>query len=191
MTPVSPSVPIEPDEPVTLVVRHTVRPGLEAEFESWAAGISSEALKFPGHLGVNIIRPAAGSDGEYIVIYRFDTYRHLKAWMDSGIRDSFQKSLTELIAEASRFEEICGLEYWFEAPGIGRPAPGKLKMVFVTWLVLTPLVLFVPPVLAPVLKKSGIPDMLSTAVIVGILVLIMTYAAMPFAVRIFRRWLDR
>ena len=71
--------------PLTVVVTWRVRKGRETEFEAWRHDISAAALKFPGHMGVNVILPS-GSMREYVVVFRFDTYEHLRAWQESDIR---------------------------------------------------------------------------------------------------------
>jgi antibiotic biosynthesis monooxygenase (ABM) superfamily enzyme len=39
------------------------------------------ARAFPGHLGVEVFRPAGGQGGEYRTVYRFDSPAHLRAWL--------------------------------------------------------------------------------------------------------------
>ncbi len=59
--------------PLTTVVTWRVRQGSERKFEAWRHEISAAALGFPGHMGINVITPS-GSEREYVVIFRFDTY---------------------------------------------------------------------------------------------------------------------
>ena len=55
-----PSAPAAGSEgPVTVVVNRRVKPGTEKWFEEWLRGITAEAVRFPGHLGVNVIREPA------------------------------------------------------------------------------------------------------------------------------------
>lgn len=57
------------------------------EFEEWMDGIIHEAIKFEGHMGVNIISPSdALSNPEYVIIFRFNTYENLMRWEKSDIR---------------------------------------------------------------------------------------------------------
>ena len=83
--------------PLTVVVTWPVRKGREKEFEAWRHEIAAAALQFPGHMGVNVIRPS-GTEREYVVIFRFDTYEHLRAWQESDIR-------RELLKKAEPFRE--------------------------------------------------------------------------------------
>jgi antibiotic biosynthesis monooxygenase (ABM) superfamily enzyme len=82
---------------LTVVVTWRVRQGSEREFESWRREISTAALAFPGHMGVNVILPS-DTGREYVVIFRFDTYEHLRAWQESDIR-------RELLKKAEPFRE--------------------------------------------------------------------------------------
>ena len=68
--------------PSTTVTRRG-KPGHEVFYEQFLAGIIAAATRFPGHLGVEVFRPASASEGEYRTVYRFDTGEHLRAWLDS------------------------------------------------------------------------------------------------------------
>src|SRR5690349_370446 len=72
-------VATNPDEIVTLVIRHHVRTSGEAEYERHLSEIIAAAATFPGHLGVNIIRPPRSrrAESHYTIVVRFDTHRHL------------------------------------------------------------------------------------------------------------------
>jgi antibiotic biosynthesis monooxygenase (ABM) superfamily enzyme len=50
------------DGPVTVSVARRVRPGREAQYEAWVRGITAAAARFPGHLGINVLRPSSLSD---------------------------------------------------------------------------------------------------------------------------------
>src|SRR5215831_18408202 len=71
--------------PVTVIVTRRARKGKSNEFEQWMDGILHAAMKFEGHMGVNVVRPLPpGRD--YTIIFRFDTYSHLTQWENSPIR---------------------------------------------------------------------------------------------------------
>jgi len=65
-------------EPVTVVVAQQVRPGREAEYEAWISDITQVSSTYPGHMGTHVIRPQSGIRSEYVVVFRFDHYEHLK-----------------------------------------------------------------------------------------------------------------
>ncbi|VTM51780.1 antibiotic biosynthesis monooxygenase [Klebsiella pneumoniae] len=68
---------------VTLVISHLLDPQHSQRYEEWLGKIMPIAAEFPGHLGANVIRPAAGQN-LWSVIIRFDTLEHLYAWTQSG-----------------------------------------------------------------------------------------------------------
>lgn len=43
--------------PVTMAVTARVNPGRSGQFEEWLHAVASDAMKFEGHMGVNVIRP--------------------------------------------------------------------------------------------------------------------------------------
>ena len=65
--------------------------------------------------------------------------------------------------------------------------PAKLKVVFVTWLGLYPLITLLTLVLSPVLKS--LPPLLAPLLLTGIAVPLMEFLVMPFMTRIFKFWL--
>jgi antibiotic biosynthesis monooxygenase (ABM) superfamily enzyme len=56
--------------PVTATVTRRVKPGHEAAYEEFLAGIGGAARAFPGYLGEEVFRPTAAG-GEYRIVYRF------------------------------------------------------------------------------------------------------------------------
>jgi uncharacterized protein len=68
--------------PVTTTVTRRVKPGHEAAYEEFLAGIIAAASRFPGHLGVEVFRPTRPG-GEYRTVYRFDSAARLRHWLDS------------------------------------------------------------------------------------------------------------
>jgi antibiotic biosynthesis monooxygenase (ABM) superfamily enzyme len=52
---------------LTVVVKRRIRSGREAEFEQTMRSFVQFALAFPGHRGISVLRPAAGSR-DYIAV---------------------------------------------------------------------------------------------------------------------------
>ena len=76
---------IADDQPVTVSVSRKVIAGKEKEYEQWLGGISKAGAKYPGHLGVNVLRPCSATKGEYVVIYRFDSYENARRWEEGAV----------------------------------------------------------------------------------------------------------
>lgn len=178
------------DGPVTAVIRRTVKPGKEAEFELWLKGIGGDALQFPGHMGTNIIRPTSASRPEYVIIFRFDSYQHLEDWETSEIRHRWVQRVQDLIIGETHIHRLSGLEYWFTVQDLPEyDAPPRIKMAVVTWLALFPVVLVVQPLMLWLL--DFLPSWTQVMIIAAVMVGLMTYAVMPVMTKIFKPWLFR
>jgi antibiotic biosynthesis monooxygenase (ABM) superfamily enzyme len=176
---------MERDEPITVVVRHRVKPGKESEFEGWRRGISLAARRFEGHLGSHVLRPASpGLD--YVFLFRFDTLDHLERWEQSETRREWLGRLAGVTAEPVSRERHSGMEVWFTPPA-GRVPPPRYKMVVATVVALYPLVSLVQWFLSPHL--AGLPFLARTFVSATLLVSVMTYFAMPLSTRLLAPWL--
>ena len=142
---------------VTSVIRHKVKIGEQPGYETWLREIVPVAAHFPGHRGVNVIRPAAGGN-EYTVVLHFDTIDNLRAWLDSNERRKLiDKALPILVGQDS-VEIKTGLEFWFTPPSKQQSAR-PCKQFLVTLSVIYPLTLLIPALLAPVF--GGIPNLSS------------------------------
>jgi antibiotic biosynthesis monooxygenase (ABM) superfamily enzyme len=175
--------------PVTVIVRHKVRKGQEQAFEAWMTGMAHAELKFPGHLGLNVIRPTHADNPEYVVIIRFDTYENLRKWEESDARQTWLNRLRDLVEEESLREKFSGMEFWFTPPprSPATARPPKYKMAIVTLVALYPLVILVNLALDSLVKDFPFP--VKTLVIVTPIVIMMTYAAMPMLTHFLSFWL--
>jgi antibiotic biosynthesis monooxygenase (ABM) superfamily enzyme len=165
---------------VTVVVTWHIRPGHELEFDAWFREVSAAALKFPGHLGLNVVHP--GDNGsEYVIVFRFDTDEHLTVWMNSDVRREFLQKAEQFREAQPTYHVERGLEYWFETDGAG--APARWKMAIITVLGVWPVSMLVSDALAPLV--GGLPQVLrALAVSVGI-VCMLTWIVMPVLVKLF------
>jgi antibiotic biosynthesis monooxygenase (ABM) superfamily enzyme len=102
--------------PVTVVVRHRVRAGKEAEFEGWLKGITADMMRFEGHQGFNVVRPADSGRPEYLVFFRFDSFANLQRWEESDERLAWLERAGPLTTHAPERERHTGLEVWFTPP---------------------------------------------------------------------------
>lgn len=173
--------------PVTVLFKRRVRPGREAEFEAWVSGITRAALQFPGHLGAAIIRPAGPGARDYVIIFRFEDYAQAEAWESSDTRADWVARVRALTEGEAEIQRVSGLEFWFTPPAGTTRVPPRWKMALVTFLVLWPLNVLANLALWPVI--GGWPIALRALVVVGVLVPLVTYVAMPWATRLFAFWL--
>jgi uncharacterized protein len=182
--------PIAPERvPVTVVVKRTIKPGADKEFEAWLKGATADLSKFPGYLDITLIRPAAGANPEYVLLIRFDSYEHLDAWEGSDIRQEWMRraqGFTESVAN----QRITGLEYWFSLPSIPKAfVPPRHKMALVTLLAIYPLSTLIGNYVVPYFPPMH--PLLRGLIVSAMLIVLMTYLVMPFMTRVFKSWLFR
>ncbi|MDX9766542.1 MAG: antibiotic biosynthesis monooxygenase, partial [Ectothiorhodospiraceae bacterium] len=164
------------DPPVTVLVTRRPKPGQEQAFEDYLAGICQAAQAFPGHLGVNVFRPAGPKD-PYRILFKFDRRSNLDRWENSSEREDW-RAIAEVVSEEPQRQVVTGLEAWFTLPSqpVNRPPP-RHKMMLVTWAVIYVLVSLLSVLLGPLLEP--LPLLLRVLILTGIVVLTMTYWLMP------------
>jgi antibiotic biosynthesis monooxygenase (ABM) superfamily enzyme len=178
-------------EPVTVVVSRTVKAGREPEYEQWIRDVTGVALKFQGHLGMNVFTPTAPG-GPYVLIYKFDTGDHLDAWLNSSVRADFVRRAEEM-CEESKAQHVTGLESWFTLPGAKTVLPPpRWKMAIVTGVTVWLMGLAIGPAVrwpfaqwAPDVVPAPVTALVTTAVMVALL----TYVVMPRVTKALRGWL--
>jgi uncharacterized protein len=175
--------------PVTTTVTRRIKPGHEAAYEAFLAGISGAARAFPGYLGVEVFRPTPGGQGgEYRIVYRFDSVTHLHAWLDSAEHAAWLQRAQPHAAGPLRTQVLTGLEGWFTLPTQpGVPPPPPSKMALVTWATIFPLITVVVVATTPLLGR--LPLVARLAVTTGVTVPLMTWVVMPRVTRLLHRWL--
>lgn len=184
----------EDNGPVTVIVTRKARKGKIDEFEEWMDGIIHEAMKFEGHMGVNIIRPSNMSNPEYIIIFRFNTLENLAKWEKSEIRRQWIEKSKDVTEGEPTVEKQSGLEFWF-TPNSGNVSaaalqqPPRYKMA----MIVTGVIFVLVSTLLPQIRNAtaSLPVLLSTLVGVVIMVLLMTYVIMPSITRLLRPWLSK
>lgn len=179
-------------ESVTAVLRHHVRPEAVADYEQWLQRIMPIAQRFPGHRGVHVMRPAAGST-LYTVTLRFETLAHAEDWFQSTARQTLLAELLPLLAREEQRETVTGLEFWFQPEAPGQKVPRRYKQFLLTLSMIFPLTQLVPfPVrwatqAWPALQGTLLERFIVVAIVVGL----MTYVVMPRVTRWAAGWLHR
>src|SRR5688572_7223268 len=184
------------NDPVTGIVTRKAKKEKIRGCEEWMDGIVHEAMKFEGHMGANIIRPADLSNPEYVIIFRFSTYENLTKWEKSEIRSEWLKKSTDVTEGEPIVEKQTGLEFWFTPHSRTRSSsvqattpPPRYKMA----MVVTGIIFVLINSLIPQIRQVTIelPVLLSTFVGVLIMVLLMTYVIMPSVTRLLGPWLSK
>ncbi|MCX2975515.1 antibiotic biosynthesis monooxygenase [Halieaceae bacterium IMCC8485] len=172
--------------PVTISIERRVVKGRESEFEAWVSGITVEALKFQGHMGVNVIRPGSGSSN-YVTIFRFDDYEHSKTWEGSDVRREWLDKLGDIIEGDAKIMKGTGLEFWFDLPELPVVRPSPHKMALVLFFTVYAMLLVINTLLAPFVQNWTMELRLLAGVMLQ--VPLMTYLVMPQVTRLLQNWL--
>lgn len=176
------------DGPVTVSVSRRVKAGSEAEYEQWIKEISEAGSQFEGHLGVNVLRPCDVTQGEYVLIYRFDTYENARRWEESAERKTLIEQVEPLVDGETVRKRVTGLEFWFDLPDVPVAAkPSQHKMAVVMIVIVYCMVLLLSTMFAPVIGEW--PFWMKLLVVIPAQVILMTYVVMPKVTRWLKGWL--
>ena len=172
--------------PVTISVSRHIVPGREADYEDWLRGITADAFSFPGHMGVNVLRPTPPSN-EYVSIFRFDSYQHSREWELSEVRATWLEKLKGIVEGDDEVKKGTGLEFWFSLPElpVSHPSPHKMALVLLVVVFIT--VLLLNTLLLPIIASWALPARVFAIVLLQ--VLLMTYLIMPRVTKLLKSWL--
>ena len=174
---------------VTLVITHALKPGHATRYEDWLAKIMPAAARYPGHLGVHVIRPTTGND-VYNIVIRFDTLENLTTWTKSAEREALVDEIKPILSQDDHLEVRTENAFWFtpETPTIKRPA--QWKQFLITLAVIFPSTNVVPRITAmifPSLHGSLLLHLINDALVVALVV----WLWMPIMTRLFAGWLKK
>ena len=179
---------VPPDTPVTVVRIHYVKQGCEPQFEAEINNLMYLFSEIPGNLGISIFRPGKYHDGVYRLVFKFASRGDLDRWHATPEYLTWLDTERKLTIAPPGTQVITGLETWFTLPGqnVLKP-PTKARQAAVTWIAALPVSIFISLVTGPFL--DGEPFLVQKVVFVTLLVVILTWAVMPFVSRIAARWL--
>ncbi|MES0335396.1 MAG: antibiotic biosynthesis monooxygenase [Candidatus Magnetobacterium sp. LHC-1] len=174
------------DETVTIIVSWKIKPGLEREFEAGLEEVIGAAKKFNGHQGVRVKKPDM-TQGEYVIIFRFNSIENLRKWENSDIKRDWLRRAEAFKEKDPTMQKFTGLDFWFMQPGTESQGPPRYKIVIVTVAAIYPLLKALNFVVNPLITALPLffQDILKTTILVSLL----TYVVMPFLTRILAFWL--
>lgn len=177
---------------VTLVIQHKVRAEALARYEAWLRHTVSVARQQPGHLDVNVIRPDDGGR-QFTTVVRFAEASQLQAWVDSAERQALINEVLPLLEEGDQTEVHDDPEFWFTPPTSGAPQPPRWKQAVLTYLVICPMTLAIPQLLAPLFVRFPLlGGPLAGNLIVNLFVIVpVVFFIMPWVTRRCAGWLRR
>ncbi len=176
-------------EPVTTVIRRSVRRDRTTEYEDWLERLLADATSVPGYLGAEVHRPAPGADvPEYTSVFRFASVDDLEAFERSDLRQRYFAEVVDYVAADAVWERHTGLEMWFEPPpGTVVPQPIRWRMALVLGSVVYLLVLVFGTVAGALL--GGVPFPLRLALVIAVEIVLMTYVILPWLTTRLRTWI--
>ncbi|MFJ3468260.1 antibiotic biosynthesis monooxygenase [Pseudomonas sp. NPDC090201] len=182
---------LSPDEIVTLVIKHRVKQGQEAQYEAWLRRIVAIAASYPGHLGVDVIRGKADGLHMFTCVLRFCSTDAMQSWLDSAQRRELVAEAAPMLADGDLTEVNPHNEFWF-VPASDTPPPPRWKQSVVTFFVICPLTLLIPLLWGPVFRAFPLLGnyIISTALVTITIVLLVVYLLMPQATKLFASWLN-
>ncbi|MBW4539128.1 MAG: antibiotic biosynthesis monooxygenase [Myxacorys chilensis ATA2-1-KO14] len=176
------------DQPVTVDVLQQIKPNCEAAFEQVLADLIHAAETFEGHLGVSVFRPSNHANSEYRIVFKFDRLSHLRQWENSPVRHRLLERANRLTVNSGQFQILTGLESWFTLSTQGAiTPPPRYKMLFVSLLVIFPLINLLNLGLQPLL--GSLPPLLRSLIVTVIMLFLTTYVVMPRVTKLFSAWL--
>ncbi|WP_415767296.1 hypothetical protein [Pseudomonas sp. ZB1P45] len=170
------------------VIVHEVNPQYQALYEQWMNKAIDAHQQFPGYLATDVVKPV-GSHLRYAIILRFVSKGHVTAWLESRVRHALlRESLPWLRQDYHRTDDDS--KFWFE-PLQGRVPVERWKQWLLSWMIVLPLTVFVPWVLAALLELSDLrlPIWLFKVAVAGVVSFSMVYGLMPLTTRLMSRWL--
>jgi uncharacterized protein len=172
-------------EEVTVVVNRKIKPGCERDYDEWLRRFLILERKVPGYLGTTTIMETGTDSTVRHIIHRFRDKASIEAWENSV-------ELHKLLEEVNKYsipyiEKATGLETWFNLLGLKTiVAPPKWKMAIVAFIgayCISSLALYI------LSSLLGQQRLLINLFMTIILVIGLTYFAMPLLSRLLRRWL--
>jgi len=179
---------------VSFVVRHRLRAGAQAAYETWLMQNMRVAAAFPGYRGVKVVRPPAGSM-EYTIVLDFATHEDATRWHQSSERARLIEDLQPHLDDAAQVSVGAGIDYWFppEPPAAGLPPvkPPVWKQWLITTSVIWPLTMVIPWVFEPLFK--ALPALgvygVKQGILAAVLVALVAWVIMPRYTRLLHGWL--
>jgi uncharacterized protein len=181
-------LPTDYQNEITTVICRRVRPGHEKDYNDWVRRYLTLERKAPGYLGTTMIIPGGSKSPLRYIIRRFADKAVMERW------DNSEESL-RLLKEANdystrHYDTSTGLETWFTLPDLktlSQSPSVRWKMAIVIFFAAYAISSLSRSILNPFIGQW---PMLGDAVIyTAILVVSLTYFALPIANRVLRHWL--
>lgn len=172
------------DTVVNILITRRVRPEARAEFERAVRDWIPQAVQFPGHLGVFMLKPGSASD-EYGALLRFQSRADWHAFEEWPPYRRFLADIRPMLAAEPKAQPLHGLEAWFTPTD--RPGPPRWKMALLTWVGVNAMVLAARALMGSIAGAWPAAALFLTTN--TIVVVMLTWVVMPRLTRWARPWL--
>jgi uncharacterized protein len=181
-------LPTDYQNEVTTVICRKIRPGHEKEYNDWVRRYLTLERKAPEYLGTTIIIPGGSKSPLRYIIRRFADKAAMERW------DNSEESL-KLLKEANDYstryyDTSTGLETWFKLPDLktlSQSPPPRWKMAIVIFFAAYVISSSSRSILNPFIGQW--PILGNALIYTVILVVSLTYFALPVVNRLLRHWL--
>ena len=175
------------NEHIDIAITRRVRPGCEVEFQQALREFIQASFGHNGVLGARMFVPLPGSDSrEYGILRTFHNEQECDDFYKSPLFKAWQERVKPLTEGEPAYRTLHGLEVWFRNPG--EPNPPQWKMALVTYIavdVVTTLLLWG---IGPLIQNW--PFLIRNSAFNVVVVVCLTWLAMPLLTRAFRGWLQ-
>jgi hypothetical protein len=172
-----------PSKDFTEVICRNIAPGHEKDYDDWLQRFMMSERQFPGYIGTTIIAPGGNISSVRYIVNRFVDQASLNVWENSeeAIR------LMDEVSKYSTRERVTGLETWFSLPNLKTiVAPPRWKMAIVSFIGAYGISSLAQYILGLYLGQM---PLLTNILMTIILVIGLTYFAMPLLSRLLQGWL--
>jgi len=181
-------LPTDYQNEVTTVICRKIRPGHEKDYNDWVRRYLTLEGKFPGYLGTTIIVPGGSKSPLRYIIRRFADKAAMETWDNS---EESRKLIEEANDYSTRhYETSTGLETWFTLPDLktlSQSPPPRWKMAIVIFFAAYAISSLSRYILTPFIGQ--LPILGNAVIYTAILVVSLTYFALPIGNRLLRHWL--
>jgi uncharacterized protein len=181
------SPPSEMDETIDIAITLRVRESHVAEFERALENFAHRSLAEPGARGVRSLYPPPGSAStEYGIIRSFASAADLDAFYRTALFQNWLARIEPMVEGERVRRQVHWLEAWFHDHE--QSMPPRWKMALLTWIAVWAASLVMQAVLSTGLGQN-VPEFLEAALVAAGVVVILTWVAMPFLVKMAHPWL--
>ena len=182
-------IPNRPQNEVTSMVCRRIKPGREKDYDDWLERYLTSERKAPGYLGTTIIIPGGSKSSLRYIIHRFTDKESMERWETSLESPNLLGEVNDY--SERHYEMATGMETWFSLPDskaqMAVTPPPRWKMAVVVFIAAYTITSITRHILTPLIGQW--PMWANSVIYTGILVVSLTFFAMPVISRVLRRWL--